>query len=91
MLSKRPWIISLAFVIALSAWLASGSIGKDTDKQDTTSAESATKAALASVRVRTVKAEKVDRAIVLYGRTEPTSGGPNSPPPWQVVWPSPPC
>lgn len=71
MLSKRPWIISLVFVIALSAWLASGSIGKDRDKQDAASEESATKAALASVRVRTMKAEKVDRAIVLYGRTEP--------------------
>lgn len=71
MLSKRPWIISLVFVIALSAWLASGSIGRDTDEQDESAAEPAKEAALASVRVRTVKAEKVDHAIVLYGRTEP--------------------
>lgn len=71
MLSKRPWIISLAVVVALSAWLASGSIGKDTGEQANQAAETARKQALASVRVRTVKAEKVDRAIVLYGRTEP--------------------
>ena len=71
MLSKRPWIISLVFVIALSAWLASGSIGKDTAKQDESRVEVAEKTALASVRVRAAKAEKVDHAIVLYGRTEP--------------------
>ena len=71
MLSKRPWIISLVFIIALSAWLASGSIGRDTARQGESSVEVAEKTALASVRVRTVKAERVDHAIVLYGRTEP--------------------
>lgn len=71
MLNKRPWIISLILVIALSAWLASGSMGEDTDVQDQTTAEPTGEVALASVRVRTVKAEKVNRAIVLYGRTEP--------------------
>jgi len=71
MLSKHPWIISLTLVIALSAWLASGSMGEDTDKQDKTAAEPDREATLASVRVRTVKAGKINRAIVLYGRTEP--------------------
>jgi multidrug efflux system membrane fusion protein len=71
MLSKRPWIISLVVIIALSAWLASGSIGDDAGKQDDATTEPVKEALLASVRVRTVKAEKVDRAIVLYGRTEP--------------------
>lgn len=71
MLSKRPWIISLVLIVALSAWLASGSLGKNGEKQETPAAKPDPEATLASVRVRKVNAERVDRAIVLYGRTEP--------------------
>ncbi len=71
MLSKRPWIISLMLIIALLAWLASGSMGRNTNKQDESTTDSTREITLASVRVRMVEAEKVDRAIVLYGRTEP--------------------
>ncbi len=71
MLNKRPWIISLVLIIALAVWMASGSLGNDDEAQETPAAIPEPEAVLASVRVREVKAEKVDRAIVLYGRTEP--------------------
>ena len=73
-INKRPWIISLFLVLALSAWIASGSM--DAREPEAAADAAAVEAAALKVRVRTVNAEQIDRSVTLYGRTEPnrTSG-----------------
>lgn len=68
-LNKRPWIISLFIILALSAWIASGSM--DAREKEQVASEEAEENPVLKVRVRSIAAKKIDRSIVLYGRTEP--------------------
>ncbi|MGV6827380.1 MAG: efflux RND transporter periplasmic adaptor subunit [bacterium] len=67
-LSRRPWIISLFLVLALSAWVVSGSISNDTP---TETQQQETKTPLPKVRTRWSEAQAINRSVILYGRTEP--------------------
>lgn len=70
--SRKTWLLPVAIVVAIALWLASGMLG---DKEQTTTSaviESAAPAAQNnSVRVRTQSAEKVQRTIVVNGKTAP--------------------
>ncbi len=70
MLSKRPWILSLALAAMLTAWLASGSINGNVDS-DEKKKEASQTPALIKVRVKTMRTQAVDQNVTLYGRTEP--------------------
>ena len=72
MLSTRPWIISLILMLALSAWIASGSM-ENQDPAATQAAESteSEEKKPVTVRVRPAIPQLVDQSVVLYGRTAP--------------------
>lgn len=65
-LSAKPWIIALFISVALILWMASGAL-KASAEQERETAE----VALPKVQVTPMRAQSVDRAITLYGRTEP--------------------
>ena len=71
-LSQKPWIISLAILLAIGLWLLSGTSGREPAPQAETS-ESAEKeqAPLAKVVVTNFKSQPTQRSISLYGRTAP--------------------
>ncbi len=75
MLRKRPWIISLFLLVALAAWLASGTINgtaaNSTQESQQKPHQKDTSSAAITVRVRQLHPEPMERAIELYGTTQP--------------------
>ena len=72
MLRKRPWIISLVLVLAMSAWIASGSMENQSPAEEkTVESEQAADKKLVTVRVRQAVPELVAQSVVVYGRTAP--------------------
>ena len=68
--NRRPYLLALAVVLALIAWMASGQLQPDAPPKASNEAEP-TDSPLPAVRVRTFRAEPVKRTLTLYGRTEP--------------------
>lgn len=75
MISKHPWIISVVVVLALTAWIASGSVGNGDEKpkaeKESATATEKTKTAV-RVRVRQVEAQSITESLMIYGRTAPS-------------------
>jgi multidrug efflux system membrane fusion protein len=66
--SRRPYIIALSLLFALTAWVATGKV----DEAPQNDAEKvAEEVPLLKVRVREMIAEPVQRTITLFGRTVP--------------------
>jgi len=66
----KSWFISVGIAIAVTLWIASGSLG-NTGDEDTASSPALSVPAKNSVRVRTQSAEKIMRTIVVNGKTAP--------------------
>ncbi len=66
-LSKRPWLISLVCVVALSTWLGLGVL----KAEEAPSQKKEQIIPLARVVYQEFSAEKIDKKIDLYGRTAP--------------------
>ncbi|MBY6198623.1 efflux RND transporter periplasmic adaptor subunit [Vibrio hangzhouensis] len=67
-LSRRPWLISLFCVVALSVWLGLGVLKAEEDSSQSSSSETVP---LARVVYQTFDAEQIEKKIDLYGRTAP--------------------
>ncbi|OLQ77732.1 efflux transporter periplasmic adaptor subunit [Photobacterium proteolyticum] len=71
-LSQKPWIISLAILLAIGLWLLSGTSGTEPAPQAEASQPSEKEQApLAKVVVTNFKSQPTQRSISLYGRTAP--------------------
>ena len=69
---KSSHLIAAGIVVALGGWLASGQIDADRPAPEASLAgESATAVRVATVRVRELTAEPIQREIVVNGRTAP--------------------
>ncbi|MCW8345205.1 efflux RND transporter periplasmic adaptor subunit [Vibrio sp. ZSDZ65] len=65
--SKRPWLISLLFILGLAVWLGLGALRAE-ESNPSTSPEVTP---LARVVFQSFVAESIDKKIELYGRTAP--------------------
>lgn len=65
-LSAKPWIIALSISLALILWMGSGALKAEPEQQS-----AKPEVALPKVQVTLMRAVPVERAITLYGRTEP--------------------
>ncbi|MGR5145748.1 efflux RND transporter periplasmic adaptor subunit [Photobacterium alginatilyticum] len=71
-LSQKPWIISLAILLAIGLWLLSGTSGTEPAPQaETSQSPEKEQAPLAKVVVTNFKSQPTQRSISLYGRTAP--------------------
>ena len=66
----KSWFVSAGIVVAVTLWIASGSLG-DTEDEETAVNPDVSAAAKNAVRVRTQSAEEVLRTIVVNGKTAP--------------------
>lgn len=64
-LSEKPYILALFITLLIVLWMASG--GSNASEKS----EATNEVVLAKVKVETLTAEPVSRALQLYGRTEP--------------------
>lgn len=67
----RSWLTSAAIALLVGLWLLSGQFGQQEDAAPATAAADSGGNKLSSVRVRTQTAEKVERTIVVNGKTAP--------------------
>jgi multidrug efflux system membrane fusion protein len=66
----KSWLVSAGIVVAVTLWIASGSLGS-TEDADTASDPGVPARVKNAVRVRTQSAEEVMRTIVVNGKTAP--------------------
>ena len=69
LLERKPYILAILISIVLIAWMASG--GDTDDISDKTEDPVETEEIIPKVEVTRLQPEKINRAIELYGRTEP--------------------
>ncbi|GEA10098.1 efflux RND transporter periplasmic adaptor subunit [Alteromonas sp. KUL49] len=68
-LHKQPFWIAIVIVVAIIAWVASGSNATEASSQNSTTATQ--QDSVAKVRIEAMQAYPVNRDVSLYGRTEP--------------------
>jgi len=66
----KSWFVSAGIVVAVTLWVASGTLG-DTEDEISVSATAVAAPSKNAVRVRTQSAEEVMRTIVVNGKTAP--------------------
>ena len=66
----KSWLLPAGIVVAVTLWVASGTLG-NTEDEDTAANATAPAPARSAVRVRTQSAEEVMRTIVVNGKTAP--------------------
>jgi len=66
----KSWFVSAGIIVAVTLWVASGSLGSSEDETVTSDA-TAVAPSQTAVRVRTQSAEEVMRMIVVNGKTAP--------------------
>lgn len=68
-LHKQPFWIAIVILVAIIAWVASGTGATQANDEPRTT--TANEAPIAKVRIQSMQAQSVNRDISLYGRTEP--------------------
>ncbi len=72
MLAAKPWILALAIIALVAAWMFSGTANHDGSVEtDVAQSVSGDKPALRSVQVQIQRAEPIMRYINVYGRSAP--------------------
>jgi multidrug efflux system membrane fusion protein len=71
-IKERPWILAVSVAIGVTAWVASGTIGREEMAiSDGSATTPALTAAAARVQVQTQAAQPITRYISVYGRSAP--------------------
>jgi multidrug efflux system membrane fusion protein len=70
-IAKQPWLMAVAALIVVGAWMASGFVGREEDAATESGATLGAATGPMRVQVDTRQAQSIDRYINIYGNSEP--------------------